>query len=412
MGATNQTANINLPQFVDSDRPTWRGDINGAFVDIDNKFGTVDGAIALKTSLADALTAATTMTDDHIATQHASDDGEYLPISQKSVLSGVAALSATGALLSAVPSGSVGGGVDVLNGDTTGTCTAFGAHALAAQTSGISNNAFGDTALQYNTTGTCNCAFGTVALKAMVTGHDNCAFGNTALGASTGNNNSAFGSNALCGHTTGVDNTAVGSAALGNDAIVGATGFGNTAVGARAISNNTTGTNNVAVGLAAMFTNAVGLSNVAVGFNALFSSISNSNTAIGAQALLSQTDAMWNTSLGGNSGYTPNSVMANATVHGSGNTWLGYNTGAGSITDPSYCLAIGYKATCIGAGSVAIGTDHTGVGAASAVQDELVLGTTLHTTRIPGIPAFVAADHYLVVDSTGHIHKSALGPAS
>lgn len=35
MGASTTTPNINLPQFGDNDRPTWRGDINGAFNDID-----------------------------------------------------------------------------------------------------------------------------------------------------------------------------------------------------------------------------------------------------------------------------------------------------------------------------------------------------------------------------------------
>jgi hypothetical protein len=36
MGATNTTPNFGLPQFVDGDKPTWRGDINGAFNDIDD----------------------------------------------------------------------------------------------------------------------------------------------------------------------------------------------------------------------------------------------------------------------------------------------------------------------------------------------------------------------------------------
>ena len=39
MGASEQTPNIGLPHFVDGDKPTWRGDINGAFTDIDTEFG-------------------------------------------------------------------------------------------------------------------------------------------------------------------------------------------------------------------------------------------------------------------------------------------------------------------------------------------------------------------------------------
>jgi hypothetical protein len=42
------------------------------------------------------------------------------------------------------------------------------------------------------------------------------------------------------------------------------------------------------------------------------------------------------------------------------------------------------QAASSAAGSVAIGTDHTGAGASSATQDEFVLGTALHTVRVKG----------------------------
>jgi hypothetical protein len=35
MGATNTTPNLNLPQFADGDKPTWRGDVNDAMIQID-----------------------------------------------------------------------------------------------------------------------------------------------------------------------------------------------------------------------------------------------------------------------------------------------------------------------------------------------------------------------------------------
>lgn len=35
MSHTNNTTNYNLPQFVSSDKPTWLGDVNGAFSAID-----------------------------------------------------------------------------------------------------------------------------------------------------------------------------------------------------------------------------------------------------------------------------------------------------------------------------------------------------------------------------------------
>ena len=35
MGHTNSTVNYNLPQFVGTDKPSWLGDVNGAFLAID-----------------------------------------------------------------------------------------------------------------------------------------------------------------------------------------------------------------------------------------------------------------------------------------------------------------------------------------------------------------------------------------
>lgn len=39
MSSTNKTPNFNLPQFVETDTPTWLGDINDAFEVIDNNMG-------------------------------------------------------------------------------------------------------------------------------------------------------------------------------------------------------------------------------------------------------------------------------------------------------------------------------------------------------------------------------------
>lgn len=35
MSATNKTANYDLPQWIGSDHPTWQGDLNSAFLKID-----------------------------------------------------------------------------------------------------------------------------------------------------------------------------------------------------------------------------------------------------------------------------------------------------------------------------------------------------------------------------------------
>ena len=50
MGHTNSTANLSLPQFIGTDKPTWLGDVNGAFSDIDAYVGTNDAAVAAAAS--------------------------------------------------------------------------------------------------------------------------------------------------------------------------------------------------------------------------------------------------------------------------------------------------------------------------------------------------------------------------
>ena len=46
MGHTNSTANLSLPQFIGTDKPTFLGDINTAFSDIDAYVGTNDAAVS------------------------------------------------------------------------------------------------------------------------------------------------------------------------------------------------------------------------------------------------------------------------------------------------------------------------------------------------------------------------------
>lgn len=50
MGHTNSTANLSLPQFIGTDKPTWLGDVNGAFSAIDSYVGTNDAAVAAAAS--------------------------------------------------------------------------------------------------------------------------------------------------------------------------------------------------------------------------------------------------------------------------------------------------------------------------------------------------------------------------
>ena len=57
MGHTNSTANLSLPQFIGTDKPTWLGDVNGAFSNIDAYVGTNDAAVAAATSDASSAVA-------------------------------------------------------------------------------------------------------------------------------------------------------------------------------------------------------------------------------------------------------------------------------------------------------------------------------------------------------------------
>lgn len=68
MGHTNSTANLALPQFIGTDKPTWLSDVNGAFAAIDTYAGNNDAALAIvdgkaDTAIGDASSAVTTATN-------------------------------------------------------------------------------------------------------------------------------------------------------------------------------------------------------------------------------------------------------------------------------------------------------------------------------------------------------------
>lgn len=51
MSATNKTPNYELPQWVGSDHPTWQGDLNSAFLTIDNALESQQSSIDSLTSI-------------------------------------------------------------------------------------------------------------------------------------------------------------------------------------------------------------------------------------------------------------------------------------------------------------------------------------------------------------------------
>lgn len=54
MGATNSTTNLQLPQFIGTDKPSWLGDFNGAMLKVDNFAGTATSDIGTVTTTANA----------------------------------------------------------------------------------------------------------------------------------------------------------------------------------------------------------------------------------------------------------------------------------------------------------------------------------------------------------------------
>ena len=59
MGHTNSTPNLQLPQFIGSDKPTWLSDVNGAMLAIDIAYGTIEAdASSAVTAAAGAVTVA------------------------------------------------------------------------------------------------------------------------------------------------------------------------------------------------------------------------------------------------------------------------------------------------------------------------------------------------------------------
>ena len=129
----------------------------------------------------------------------------------------------------------------------------------------------------------------------------------------------------------------------------------------------TTGVRNAALGIGASGVLAVGADVVAVGTDAGGLSRSGSNTFIGSRA-----------------GHTPGGIIANASTTGAGQTLVGFQTGQSTATPVGFITAIGYRTTVAAAGGVSIGTSASGVGAAATAQDEIALGTAVHTTRIRG----------------------------
>ncbi len=244
--------------------------------------------------------------------------------------------------------------------------TALGFSALSDNTIGNNNTGIGSYALFNNTTGTFNTGIGSYAMTANSDGNRNTAVGYFALSTnSSGNANTAVGFTSLM-NTSGYRNVALGSETLGNNTI----GDDNTAIGFKSLVSNTHGNYNIALGSNSMIHNTIGSYNIAIGYNSMrFNNESNHNIAIGMSAL--DNDGIWdpvnstnniaigdesnynciygddNVTIGRRALYRNQSGNSNVAVGalagyqngGSGNVFIGYGAGFGTIGSNALYIA-------------------------------------------------------------------------
>lgn len=279
-----------------------------------------------------------------------------------------------------------------LNNTNSSNNTGIGFQSILENTTGAGNVGVGVSALQQNSNGSNNVALG---FGTMLNANSNSdvAVGYQALYNDSGaivfdisGGNIAIGYQALYSDATPSYSIAIGwssqsstnnsymNIGLGAQTLEFTTGAQNVAIGHRASQFNTSGTDNVAIGYNALLHNTTGGNNTALGATALYQALTSNNTAIGTLALYRATLGTDNTAVGYSAGQY--------TTVGNFNTALGENAGPPTGYDPSYSLALGYNTAPRANGSVAIGTDHTGAGAAAATPDYIVLGTSNHTIRM------------------------------
>jgi hypothetical protein len=128
--------------------------------------------------------------------------------------------------------------------------------------------------------------------------------------------------------------------------------------------------------------------------------------ALGVESFRSLTTGSYNSGLGDGAGYTE--TPANAVTTASFCTYVGAQSGPGSVTPRDYAGGFGWRSHTGGVGalafgaftsaghnySVAIGTADLGagpVGATTTADNQIRLGTPAHTTSIPGALAVTGA---------------------
>lgn len=311
--------------------------------------------------------------------------------------------------------------------NTTGGSAFFGFLAGFNNTTGGGNAFFGRQAGRNNTTGNGHSFFGDGAGFSNTTSINNSFFGRNAGGSNTlGSVNSFFGEGAGANNTTGGSNVFVGrEAAFQNvtgsrNVVIGsATGFGNssgsdltvvgtfanvgadglsfaTALGAGAIvaASNTVvlgrpvdtvrapGAMSVGGALSAGAVNATGLVSANIveataqfdlAGSRMLASLGNQNLFVGPSTGPALTTGSFNTFVGSGAGFS--------TTEGNGNTFVGQGAGLVNTTGSNNTfLGKSSGASAPVSNSVAIGA-----GVQVATGNTVLLGTSAHTTIVPGL---------------------------
>jgi hypothetical protein len=300
------------------------------------------------------------------------------------VRTGGTSLSVREITLASAPSAVAPGGLEIRRRATN---TAIGIGVQDSVTTSTGCTAVGNMAQSSVTTGSSNTALGEYAQMQLFSGVSNTGVGRMSqYSLTSGSYNTSLGYYSQFALTTGQWNTAVG---YWSQAAV-TVGEGLTAVGHYAQAAITTGAQNTAIGLFAQSKATTGGYNTAAGAYAQRNLVSAGMcTAVGYYAQYSVTSGYYNTAVG--------YYAQHGTTTGAYNTALGYNAQRTNITG-RYNLALGAAAgyhasqgTALD-GTVAIGTDSSGAGAYTTASNQIVLGTSMHTTNIPGALVLTGTD--------------------
>lgn len=254
-----------------------------------------------------------------------------------------------------------------------------------------------------NAVGANNLFFGTRAGEGGIDG---------SIGGSTGTNNVFVGNSIGTAFTTASSNTHIGYQA--GQAIT--TGVQNVAIGYQALASVNSGGGNTVIGREAGESITTVSNNTMVGKLAGQATTTANNTMVGTAAGIVTTSGTDNTFVGYQTGYT--ATPANATTTGSENVFVGHNAGAGTATQISNSIAIGYGVTVDTSDTYQVGTSsgttiHPGgqrvkrtvsaAGNITATASDFVIGKT----GISGggdtvtLPAAVAGQQIVVKDESG-----------